>query len=164
MRKTIVVILSVLLLPSIWVWSFAGIPPSLGLPTVNISSADNNKWNISGSGISNTSVTMNNGSVMCVDCHTRNPGYFAPLASFPGGTRSLNFVGSHFVTNTYADTNTGGGYAGSVSGARSNQYYIKYDAWTTTNKMSKYGKVTSGSLFSDNTSGVGVTGRHLPLA
>lgn len=152
MRKTIIISLSASLLLSLWVYALAGIGPSKGLPTVTVSGGNAQKW--VPSGLSNSAVTMNNGSVMCVDCHTRNPSPYAPPASFPGGTYSLNFVGSHFVTSTFADTNTGGGYAGSVSGIRAtNDYYVKRDAWTTANVGSKYGRITSGSLFSDNASG-----------
>jgi len=152
MRKTLIVSLSIALLLSLWVYAIAGIGPSKGLPIVTVSGNDNNKWNVS---LSNTAVTMNNGSVMCVDCHTRNPSTRAPLTSFPGGAFSRNFIGSHFVTNNFADTNTGGGYPGAISGIRSNNdFYVKRDAaWPTTNIMSKYGRLTGGSLFSDNTVG-----------
>lgn len=163
MRKSIVISLCVSLLLSLWICAFAGIGPTRGLPTVTVSGTNAQKWVPSDSGLTNSAVTMNNGSVMCVDCHTRNPSTHAPPASFPGGTYSLNFVGSHFVTRTFADTNTGGGYAGAVSGIRAtNNFYVKRDAaWTTTNRMSKYGRIVSGSLLSDNTIGDGTTGRQM---
>jgi len=163
MRKTIIVSLCGSLLLSLWAISFAGIGPTMGLPTVTVSNNNNNQKWAPVAGLTNTAVTMNNGSVMCVDCHTRNPSPYAPPASFPGGSYSLNFVGSHFVTNTFADTNTGGGYAGAVSGIRAtNDYYVKRDAaWTTTNRMSKYGRIVSSSLVSDNSIGAGATGRQI---
>jgi hypothetical protein len=161
MKKIFTISLLAPLALSLWVCAFAGIGPTLGLPTVNVSTANNQKWNQIG--LTNTAVTMNNGSVMCVDCHTRNPSTHASPSNFPGGSFSYNFLGSHFVTSTFADTNTGGGYPGAVSGIRAtNDYYVKRDqAWPATGRMSKYGRNVSGSLLSDNTTGAGATGRQI---
>lgn len=84
--------------------AYAGInPANPGLPALDLSlSQDNNFF-----GINDTSVAGNQGSVMCVKCHTRNPGARTQIGYTGSGQ---NWRGSHFVTLNYNDTSEGGGY------------------------------------------------------
>lgn len=103
-------ILAILVAP---VAALAGInPASSGLPNVTLATGDNNYYNIS------QTVPGNRASVMCVACHTRNPGARTAYRT----TNGYGYVGSHFVTSTFADTSEGGGYAdGSGTKTRANR-------------------------------------------
>jgi hypothetical protein len=84
----------------------AGMNPngSFGLPDVDTSltAGDNSFYSSVG-----TAVNGKLGSVMCVACHTRNPGARTAYRVAKG---NYNYMGSHFVTRTFADTAKGGGY------------------------------------------------------
>jgi len=87
----------------------AGINPNgnLGLPAVDLTTGDNNFYVLTAAGVPGKQA-----SVMCVACHTRNPGARDAYRSANG----FNYTGSHFVTRTFADTSKGGGYSDGSSG------------------------------------------------
>lgn len=93
----------------------AGInPATYGLPNVTLAPTDNSFYSLTVA-----SVPGARGSVMCVACHTRNPSARTDFATlnFPGtiaGAR-VNYMGSHWVTRTFADTSKGGGYTDGTS-------------------------------------------------
>lgn len=109
MRKSLILLTGILIgcLPGLL---FAGINPNnVGLVTVNVDLVNpSNDCNFYSQGLG-TAVANNNGSVMCVACHTRNPANITA----PDLTKNANhhMAGSHFVTGDFKDTNRGGGYS-----------------------------------------------------
>ncbi len=98
----------------------AGInPASYGLPPVTFTSGavtDNLFYNIA------ATVPGRQASAMCVKCHTRNPSYRTQYRASNG--TGLEYLGSHFVTRTFADTNPGGGYPDSDKSVRGTPIYM----------------------------------------
>lgn len=96
----------------------AGInPASYGLPPVTFTSGaatDNLFYNVA------VTVPGKQASAMCVKCHTRNPSHRTQYRA----TAGIDYVGSHFVTRTFTDTNPGGGYPDSDKGVRSAPIYM----------------------------------------
>lgn len=85
----------------------AGInPATFGLPNVDLAVTDNSFYNVG----SVTGVPGKQASVMCVACHTRNPSARTAYAPPTTGAKA-DYMGSHFVTRTFADTSKGGGYS-----------------------------------------------------
>ena len=84
----------------------AGINPvTYGLPPVDLTASDNSFYSMTVA-----AVPGRQGSVMCVACHTRNPS--ARIAYTPPTTGAkVDYMGSHWVTRTFADTSKGGGYS-----------------------------------------------------
>ena len=114
MNKTAVAILAVYaftaaLLAGVAV---AGInPANFGLPSVQLATGDNNFYNLA------VAVPGGQASVMCVACHSRNPGRHDAYRV----TNGFGYMGSHFVTLSFAanETSKGGGYSdGSGAKAR----------------------------------------------
>ncbi len=106
MKKSLILLAGILLacLPGVLM---AGINPgNVGLVVVNTDSAFNAADNVYYATGLGTAVQNNNGSVLCVGCHTRNP------ANLAGATKNVNrnMAGSHFVTYNFYDTSRGGGY------------------------------------------------------
>jgi hypothetical protein len=158
MNKTAIVILAVIAFTAAVLGgvAVAGInPANLGLPPVQLATGDNNFYNLG--------VLVPNGglaSTMCVACHSRNPGRHDAYRA----TNGFGYMGSHFVTMSFAanETSKGGGYTdGSAPKDRTTRLAggTIYMADNTTGLLTvatgwyglpKYG-VLDGSSIPDNT-------------
>ena len=104
MNKTAIAILAVFALAAAALTgvAVAGINPvNFGLPNVQLATGDNNFYNLG------VVVPGAQASVMCVACHSRNPGARDAYRT----TNGYGYMGSHFVTQFFNDTSKGGGYS-----------------------------------------------------
>jgi len=107
MKKTAIAILAVFAFAAAALTgvAIAGINPvNFGLPLVNLATGDNNFYNLT---VAN--VPGQQASVMCVACHSRNPG----SRDLYRTTNGFGYMGSHFVTQFFSanETSKGGGYS-----------------------------------------------------
>ncbi len=115
MNKTAIAILAVFAFAAAALTgvAVAGINPvNFGLPTVALATGDNNFYNLTVA-----AVPGQQASVMCVACHSRNPG----SRDLYRTTNGFSYMGSHFVTQFFSanETSKGGGYTdGSGTKAR----------------------------------------------
>jgi len=131
--------------------AFAGInPANVGLPTVLPGSMPADGYATGLSAIDN-----NNGSAMCVDCHGRNP------SRHTNPTASTN-LGSHWVTKSFNDTGSSGGYPGDGAKAATNGKYLHRGPWGYTDNtlvsalgVSKYGRLSGTVVQPDYTPAAG---------
>lgn len=123
-------------------------PTNVGLVTVNTTmafpaAATDNSFYLNNLG---AAVTNNNGSVLCVACHTRNP------ANLAGSTKNVNryMAGSHFVTYNFNDTNRGGGYLdGRGTRNAAGEHIYMAEATTAWAALPRYGRLTGGAIDND---------------
>lgn len=147
---------------------FAGVavagmnPTNQGLPNIQPSSITGNI------GLS-SALTDNQyggtGSLMCVACHGRNPS--ARIAAPTGTSQAADRHGSHWVTYTYADTASAGGYPGDggKSGSGAFGKYLHRGPWAATASpsrstgSSKYTRIvgTGAFTFQDSQPATSVT-------
>ena len=124
MKKTLGLFLSLGLVAFTVAVAWGGLNPASPVPQVDITknpfngaaiAAGDNNFYVAPSGV--TLVDGKRGSVICVACHTRNPGTMIPdarrTAAKGNNTGLANgyFYGSHFVTLNFNDTSEGGGYS-----------------------------------------------------
>lgn len=124
--------------------AFAGINPgNVGLPTVLPAS-----MGLDGYANTISPIDNNKGSAMCVDCHGRNPSRHVTGAV---NTR----IGSHWVTKSFLDTGSSGGYPGDGGKASTNGRYLHRGPWSRTTAdnnisstlgLSKYGLISGTTV------------------